>query len=135
MLPQEYLVLLGSFVAINIVGLELGMLLGLLLAAFNFVLGYARSPAVRTVNRRSLTVGAPAVLVLYSHYTHTLTTGTPTVLILYSTHTLLYSYSALILYCTHILLYSYSTLLILYCTHTLLILILFCTHTLLYPYA
>jgi MFS superfamily sulfate permease-like transporter/CRP-like cAMP-binding protein len=60
MLFQEYLVLLGSFVAINALGLEVGMLIGLLLAAFNFVLGYARSPAVRTINRRSLTVRAPS---------------------------------------------------------------------------
>ncbi|GMF14032.1 unnamed protein product [Phytophthora lilii] len=49
-LPREYVVLWLSFIAINMVSLELGMVLGVGFANINFLLGYAQ---VRVVNRRS----------------------------------------------------------------------------------
>ncbi|CAH0475540.1 unnamed protein product [Peronospora belbahrii] len=49
-LPREYVVLWLSFIAINMVSLELGMVLGIGFAIINFLLGYAQ---VRVVNRRS----------------------------------------------------------------------------------
>ncbi|GAB9462757.1 Sulfate permease [Globisporangium polare] len=49
-LPREYLVLWMSFIAINWVSLELGMLLGICFAILNFMLGYAE---VRVVSRKS----------------------------------------------------------------------------------
>ncbi|KAL4099366.1 hypothetical protein PRIC1_007172 [Phytophthora ramorum] len=49
-LPREYVVLWLSFIAINMVSLELGMVLGVGFAILNFLLGYAQ---VRVVNRRS----------------------------------------------------------------------------------
>ncbi|RLN70286.1 hypothetical protein BBJ28_00015429, partial [Nothophytophthora sp. Chile5] len=49
-LPREYVVLWLSFIAINWVSLELGMVLGIGFAILNFLLGYAQ---VRVVNRRS----------------------------------------------------------------------------------
>ncbi|KAF4323304.1 hypothetical protein BBO99_00003346 [Phytophthora kernoviae] len=49
-LPREYVVLWLSFIAINLVSLELGMVLGVGFAIINFLLGYAQ---VRVVNRRS----------------------------------------------------------------------------------
>lgn len=51
-LLREYIVLWASFIAINWVSLELGMLLGIGFAIINFMLGYAQ---VRVVNRRSRT--------------------------------------------------------------------------------
>ncbi|KAL3674814.1 hypothetical protein V7S43_000741 [Phytophthora oleae] len=49
-LPREYVVLWLSFIAINMVSLELGMVLGIGFAIINFLLGYAQ---VRVVSRRS----------------------------------------------------------------------------------
>ncbi|KAG6611761.1 Sulfate Permease (SulP) Family [Phytophthora cinnamomi] len=49
-LPREYVVLWLSFIAINMVSLELGMVLGIGFAIINFLFGYAQ---VRVVNRRS----------------------------------------------------------------------------------
>ncbi|CAI5716071.1 unnamed protein product [Peronospora farinosa] len=49
-LPREYVVLWLSFIAINMVSLELGMVLGVGFAIINFLLGYAQ---LRVVNRRS----------------------------------------------------------------------------------
>uniref|UniRef100_K3WTS9 STAS domain-containing protein n=1 Tax=Globisporangium ultimum (strain ATCC 200006 / CBS 805.95 / DAOM BR144) TaxID=431595 RepID=K3WTS9_GLOUD len=49
-LPREYVVLWMSFIAINWVSLELGMLLGIFFAILNFMIGYAQ---VRVVNRKS----------------------------------------------------------------------------------
>jgi SulP family sulfate permease len=49
-LPREYVVLWLSFIAINLVSLELGMVLGIGFAIINFLFGYAQ---VRVVNRRS----------------------------------------------------------------------------------
>lgn len=49
-LPREYVVLWMSFIAINWVSLELGMLLGICFAILNFMLGYAE---VRVVSRKS----------------------------------------------------------------------------------
>ncbi|KAG1711424.1 hypothetical protein DVH05_008676 [Phytophthora capsici] len=48
-LPREYVVLWLSFIAINMVSLELGMVLGIGFAIINFLLGYAQ---VRVVSRR-----------------------------------------------------------------------------------
>ncbi|CEG37450.1 sulfate permease family [Plasmopara halstedii] len=49
-LMREYVVLWLSFIAINMVSLELGMVLGIGFAIINFLIGYAR---VRVVSRRS----------------------------------------------------------------------------------
>uniref|UniRef100_A0AAV1UN57 Sulfate transporter n=1 Tax=Peronospora matthiolae TaxID=2874970 RepID=A0AAV1UN57_9STRA len=49
-LPREYIVLWLSFIAINMVSLELGMVLGIGFAILNFMIGYAQ---VRVVARRS----------------------------------------------------------------------------------
>lgn len=49
-LPREYVVLWLSFIAINLVSLELGMVLGVGFAILNFLLGYAQ---VKVVSRRS----------------------------------------------------------------------------------
>lgn len=54
-LTREYIVLWLSFLAINWVSLELGMLLGIGFAIINFLLGYAQ---VRVVTRRTRTSAA-----------------------------------------------------------------------------
>lgn len=54
-LPREYIVLWMSFIAINWVSLELGMLLGIGFAILNFLIGYSQ---VRVIARRTKTSAA-----------------------------------------------------------------------------
>ena len=51
--PIEYLVILTTFLGINLLGLELGMCLGLLVAMVSFIYDYARVPVVQRVKLRS----------------------------------------------------------------------------------
>ncbi|TYZ59966.1 hypothetical protein PybrP1_002443, partial [[Pythium] brassicae (nom. inval.)] len=66
-LPREYVVLWLSFVAINWVSLELGMLLGIGFAILNFMLGYAEVRVVTRKSRRSAAVRKLAARTLLAH--------------------------------------------------------------------
>ncbi|KAJ0403528.1 hypothetical protein P43SY_010071 [Pythium insidiosum] len=55
-LLREYIVLWASFIAINWVSLELGMLLGICFAILNFLLGYSQVKVMNRVFKRSSAV-------------------------------------------------------------------------------
>ncbi|KAJ8540756.1 hypothetical protein ON010_g12470 [Phytophthora cinnamomi] len=56
---REYAVLWMTFIAVNIVSLDLGMVIGVGIAIVNFILGYVRQPIVSRQTRSS---GAPRTL-------------------------------------------------------------------------
>ena len=57
----EYGVIWVTFLLINLVGLELGMASGVLIAMFTFILDYAKQPVVARVTLRSNVMRSPAL--------------------------------------------------------------------------
>ncbi|TMW65111.1 hypothetical protein Poli38472_009278 [Pythium oligandrum] len=64
---REYIVLWASFIAINLISLEIGMLIGLGVAFLNFLLGYTKSKVVNRLFKRSSAIRKHAERVILNH--------------------------------------------------------------------
>uniref|UniRef100_A0A7S1UB31 STAS domain-containing protein n=1 Tax=Phaeomonas parva TaxID=124430 RepID=A0A7S1UB31_9STRA len=71
MAATEYFVCIATFVAVNIMGVEGGMLVGIVLAMATFTFGYARLPTVKTnIKRNSLTTRTFQERIILDKATH-----------------------------------------------------------------